>query len=174
VAAKKKVEKKGEVTIRVDGQAGEHRYFNRFSIGVFEGMVQVKLFFLHPESRESDSTIVMSALATLDDCAMVLPSLKGYIGKIGAPPANDPVVPFSSSDRSSPIMFQHLGVISKVGMGELVFSQFSHRNAVETSENPGSSVQANVYGAYTSSREVHKKFIFDFVETVDKILKNRT
>ena len=137
-------------------------------------MIHVRLLFLHPEARESDAVTVVNALIPLDDCVPMLPTLKGYVGKIGRPSSDVHYTLEPSFDKSSPIVFQHLGVISKSQIGELILSQFSHRSAYESSKIPGKQVEANVYGAYTSSKNVHAAFMFDFVTKADEFLKKKS
>lgn len=171
MAAKKTAKDIGEVSIRVDGIADEYRYFNRFSLGVVDGMVHLKLFFLENNSDSERVMPILSAIATVDDCSGLLLNFQNYIGKIGTPEIDDAFLIKAAKCDLKPIMFHHLGVISRGAMGELIFSQFSHKTAHDASLKAGSVIEAKIFGVYTSPREVHKKIVFEFVQLIENLMR---
>jgi hypothetical protein len=161
------------VHINLGGIANEYMYFNCFSLGLLDGLVNLQLFYYEDNAENSRTVPVLNAVGTSDDLSTLLVSFKCYIAKIGLPESDNKYIVKGLKNSLLPITFQHLGVISRAGMGELIISQFSHKNAHDASQKTGTTIDSRTHGVYTSTREVHKKVIFELVQFIEKIaLKN--
>ncbi len=174
MAVKKNTKVAEEISIKLDGIAHEYMYFNRFLLRLIDGMVNLQLFFAENNSENSRTVPILNAVATTDDFAGLIANFKGYIAKIGTPAIDDHFMITGARNDLPPITFQHLGVISRAEMGELIISQFSHKTAHDASLKPGTSIDSKTYGVYTSTREIHKKVIFELVQFVEKLASQKS
>ena len=172
-----KAEKEVFVKVNFTETAVEYRFFNAYEVRRTGSFIFLRLAYVGPEIQGP----IFSGAISDQDAKQLIPSFKSYVPKLAASSPKDDVAPFpafhhSIATISTPIAFQHVGLVFQGEMGELTIGQFSHKDAASAaSKKPkdgkpadSPSIKGTLFGIYTSPTSVHRNLVLDFIKTCER------
>jgi hypothetical protein len=161
VAQGKKLEKTVNIEFLPDAQ--EHKFYNRFRLGIEEGLIFVTLAFADRFSE----VVVFTGVIAVSDCSTFLAGTKDYIGKIGGPGTDKIPELKDPQTKVAPASFHHMGLMSRDDVGEVTIGQFGLKAAWEAARLGKDKVSGKTYGCYVAPLAVHKQFVYQFVQLAE-------